>query len=110
VVDGDARSSNPDLTLRVEQNGHGPVLHVKGEVDMATAPELRQWLDELDGTVVADLSEVGFLDSTGITAFIIAHKRLRADGGVLTLRNPSSAVAKTLEIVGLHDWIEHQRA
>jgi len=94
------------LTLRVERNGRGPVVHVAGEVDLATAPQLQTCLKALDGAVVIDLRDVAFLDSTGITAFIVAFKRLSADGGGLTLRNPSSAVTKTLEIVGLHDWIE----
>jgi anti-anti-sigma factor len=94
------------LLLQVETNGHGPVVHVAGEVDLASAPQLKTCLKALDGNVVVDLRNVTFLDSTGINAFIVTFKRLSADGGGLTLRNPNSAVAKTLEIVGLHDWIE----
>jgi anti-sigma B factor antagonist len=94
------------LILRVEENGHGSVLHIKGEIDLATAPQLRARLQTLGGTVVVDLSDVAFLDSTGIGVLVAARKRLSAAGGGLTLRYPSDVVARTLEIVGLHDWIE----
>jgi len=94
------------LILRVEQNGHGAVVHVEGEIDLVTAPQLRTFLKALDGTVAIDLRDVAFLDSTGIGVLVGARNRLSAVGGGLVLFNPNSVVARTLEVVGLRDWIE----
>jgi anti-sigma B factor antagonist len=95
------------LTLRVEQSDEGrTVVHVAGEVDMATVPALRECLGEVDGHVVVDLSGVTFLDSSGINVLVITHKRLALDGGSVTLRTPKDLVARTIEIVGLREWIE----
>lgn len=47
-----------------------------------------------------------FLDSTGISALVMARKRILADGrGQLVLTRPQGFVAKALEIVGLSAWI-----
>jgi anti-anti-sigma factor len=98
---------NDGLILRVEQHASGPVLHIKGEVDLATAPLLRERLLGLEGSVVVDLADVAFLDSTAISTLVVARKRLVRDGGSLTLRNPSDLVVRTLEVSGLHDWFEN---
>ena len=57
------------LSVRVQQacDGTGPIVHVEGEVDIVTAPELRAGLAPLEGDVVVDLTGVEFLDSTGIS-------------------------------------------
>ncbi|HLM18346.1 MAG TPA: STAS domain-containing protein [Acidimicrobiia bacterium] len=96
------------LTLRVERNGHGPVVHAAGEIDLATAPELRTCLKGLDGLVVVDLRDVVFLDSAGIGVLIGARNRLAEDRGDLALHNPNDVVSRTLKAVGLQDWIDQQ--
>jgi anti-anti-sigma factor len=96
------------LALHVEHTAdrHGPVVHVNGEVDLATAPQLRECLRDLEGDVIVDLIDVSFLDSSGIGVLIAQRKRLAHGDGKLTLRNPNDIVARTLEAVGLCDWIE----
>jgi anti-sigma B factor antagonist len=75
-------SGEPDADGRV-------VLAVAGEVDLSTAPELHRELDRLvdagAGTVVADLTAVTFLDSTGLSALVAGRNRARAAGGDLRL-------------------------
>jgi len=94
------------LRLCVEEDGEGvTVLYVKGEVDIATAPELQESLGRLDGNVVVDLTDAPFLDSSGIRALALARKRLLPEGS-LVLRNPIDIVARALEITGLSSWIE----
>ncbi len=69
--------------------GDCAVLRVSGEVDAYTAPMLREQIRELTAKgavhLIADLSQVGFLDSTGLGALIGGLKRLREAGGSLTL-------------------------
>ncbi len=65
------------------------VLRVAGEVDVYTAPQLRERVIRLlaDGVrhVIVDLREVAFLDSTGLGALVGSLKRLREQDGSLKL-------------------------
>jgi len=81
------------------------VVSVRGEVDLYTAPKLREHLDEaLQGDlpqVVVDLTQLDFIDSTGLGVLVGALKQVRAGGGDMSLRNPSRSTHKILEIAGL---------
>jgi anti-sigma B factor antagonist len=97
---------NAFLTVDLERSGVTPVLRVVGEVDLATAPLLRERLDEVSpssSTVVVDLSEVTFLDSTGLSVLVGAWKRLaRGDvDGDLRLVVLRPTIQKLLDITGL---------
>lgn len=93
------------ITTRELPNVHIVALH--GELDIVSAYELALALVEVAGsTVVVDLSDLTFMDSTGITALVMARKRILADGrGELVLTRPAGIVGKALEIVGLNAWI-----
>ena len=82
-----------------------PVLVLRGEIDLETAPEVRTALQRLRDsgarTIVLDAQEVEFLDSVGISVLIAARERLADDGGGLIVRAPSRQARRTLEIAGL---------
>ena len=71
-----------------------------GELDMATAPQLRE-LDDVHGPLLLDLNGVSFLDSTGLTALLTARDGALAAGGSLQLTGTSTAVVRLLDIAGL---------
>ena len=101
---GLARISPGDLRVVVSSNGNGHEVRLLGELDMATADRLREALVRLgDGTelVTVDLSELTFIDSTGLSVLISALKRVRQQGGDMALRSPSPGTRKVLEITGL---------
>jgi anti-sigma B factor antagonist len=81
------------------------VLAVKGEVDVYTAPRLRERLVELvsDGKyqIIVDLEGVEFLDSTGLGVLVGGLKRLRSNDGELGLVCTQSRILKVFEITGL---------
>lgn len=81
------------------------VVTVRGEMDAYTAPRLRDQIAALvhQGLieVTVDLHEVDFIDSSGLSALITAHKQLRRLGGDLVLRSPTAPVFRVLEISGL---------
>jgi anti-sigma B factor antagonist len=85
--------------------GDCAVLQVAGEVDACTAPALRERVRELaaDGAahVIADLSQVDFLDSSGLGALVGGLKRLREDGGSLALVITAPRILRVLQITGL---------
>jgi anti-sigma B factor antagonist len=84
-----------------------PVLVIRGEIDVSTAPELRDRLLSVaqsgSSTVVVDLSGVTFLDSTALGVLVSGLKRFRAADGDLSLVVTGRNVAKVLEITGLVD-------
>jgi anti-sigma B factor antagonist len=81
------------------------VLAVKGEVDVYTAPRLREKLVELASQgkrqIVVDLEGVEFLDSTGLGVLVGGLKRLRSNEGDLALVCTQTRILKVFEITGL---------
>jgi anti-sigma B factor antagonist len=97
---------NPgELAVAVAGSDSHYEIHVRGELDMSTAPELREPLLRLakgEGVYVTlDLSGLAFVDSTGLSVLVTGLKRLRQQGGDLTLRSPTPATRRVLEITGL---------
>ena len=83
---------------------------VSGELDLATAPGLRERVREMDPNgslkVALDLTEVGFVDSSGLGAIVACLKHVRELGGDLVLVAPdASPVAKLLNLTGLEPSI-----
>jgi anti-sigma B factor antagonist len=79
---------------------------IGGELDASTAPALAEALathrpDIAGQHLVVDLSDIRFMDSSGLAALLDARGRLAADGGVLILRRPSRCVARLLDITQL---------
>jgi anti-sigma B factor antagonist len=85
--------------------GDCAVLQVAGEVDAYTAPMLRERIRDLGAKdvvhLVADLSAVDFLDSTGLGALVGGLKRLREAGGSLALVITAPRILRLFQITGL---------
>ena len=96
--------SSPVMTLAWEREGGVTVVQVHGEIDMSNAHlivELAAHLcDEPGSRVLLDLSRVRFIDLHGLTALTEAEHRIRAGGGVLTLRDPARCVTRLMRLTG----------
>jgi anti-sigma B factor antagonist len=81
------------------------VLRVTGEIDVYTAPLLRERALELmaKGTVhvIVDMGQVGFLDSTGLGVLVGSLKRLRTRGGSLAVVISAENLLRIFRITGL---------
>lgn len=81
------------------------MLEVAGEVDIYTAPKLREKLVELidagNDRIVVDLEGVGFMDSTGLGSLVAGLKRIRERDGELAIVCTREPVLKVLSITGL---------
>ncbi len=80
------------------------VVIVRGDIDAATAPQLEALVDGLldDVTVIElDLTEVGFLDSTGIGVMAAALRRLEPVDGRLELSSVPAQIIRLLSITDL---------
>jgi anti-sigma B factor antagonist len=93
-------------TFTVVNSGHSEcVVRAEGEIDLASAPELREVLTaELrvgPAKLIIDMAGVTFIDSTGLSAMIDAFKQGQATGTQVVLRAPSVRVRRVLEVSGL---------
>jgi anti-sigma B factor antagonist len=91
----------------VDERTH--VLAPHGEVDALTAPRLGRRLlglaDEGKTRVVVDLSNVTFMDSTGIGVLLNALRQLRQRKGGLVLVCPTERIMRPFQITGLMDQL-----
>jgi anti-anti-sigma factor len=95
------------LELSVERHDGTTVVTAAGEIDLASAPELRECLASVSNRkVVVDLRAVTFLDSSGISVLVAARNQQLAAEGDFTIRKAQGIVRTALTIVGLADWIE----
>ena len=82
-----------------------PVIEVSGEIDVATAPQLRESLQRViaqgESTIILDLLGVTFLDSTALGVLVGALKRCREAGRELHLVVADPRIMKIFEITGL---------
>jgi anti-sigma B factor antagonist len=95
-----------EFSKETTQVGDVHLVALTGELDMATAKGLTDWLVCIAGSpVIVDLSGLTFMDSSGISALVMARNRMVEDGNELILTRPHPIVSKTLNIVGLSDWV-----
>src|SRR5918992_993551 len=94
-----------ELGIDVRRTGAHSVVQVRGEIDVYTAPKLRERLIELvsEGSyhIVVDLEGVDFLDSTGLGVLVGALKRVKSHDGSLSLVCTQDKILKIFEITGL---------
>ncbi|HEX3462275.1 MAG TPA: STAS domain-containing protein [Acidimicrobiales bacterium] len=96
-----------DFSREVTEVGNVHLVALQGELDIATAQGLADWLVEISGSaVVVDLSGVTFMDSTGLTALATARQRMAEKGDDLLLTRPTPIVRRVLEVMGLAQWIK----
>ena len=95
------------LSLRTTTEGTRAVLHVGGRLDLPSAAELRSAIDaELDrrpARLVLDLTEVEFLDSTGLGVLVAAQRKATAAGSQIVLAGARPIVERVLRITSVID-------
>lgn len=94
-----------ELTLDSRTEGPFQIVAVGGEIDVYTAPRLREAIvaaiDAGHTRLVVDVEKVEFLDSTGLGVLVGALKKVRADGGTLDIVCTQERILKIFDITGL---------
>src|SRR4051812_25379338 len=77
-------------------------VELHGSIDLETAPALSEELEELAShgakLVIVDLSDVEFLDSSGLRALVHGARTVEGGGGRLLVEGASGAVERVLEL------------
>ena len=98
------------FTISVSGADGGPaVVSVAGELDIAGAPELALAFGNLERSdvraVAVDLSELTFIDSSGISAIATAVREAHARGGSMVVAAPAGDVRRVFEIVRFGEFV-----
>lgn len=96
-----------DFAVSAQGSGENTaILTIQGEVDVYTAPRLREEihrrLDAGDNKIVVDLTDVAYMDSTGLGVLIGALKRARESRGELIVASPNARISRILDVTGLN--------
>ena len=94
-----------EFSVSQDQRGAIPLLRVRGEVDIYTAPRLKEAvvaaLESGAASLAFDLSDVGFLDSTGLQVLMSAKKRTAERGGDVYLLGVSGQIRRVFNLLSL---------
>ena len=109
----DEQVVGPDLVLTTDTEGDRAVIAIKGELDAYTAPGVEEQIANLVGrginNIVLDLSETGFLDSSGLRAILTAHRRLVERRGQPGAAEPQRTGDAPPRDHGPHRPLSHRR-
>src|SRR6476660_4036800 len=101
----DEKGTKMELSLSTRESAGALVVDVTGEIDVYTSPKLRERLvglvNEGAMSIVVNLEEVEFIDSTGLGVLVGALKRMRARGGSLSLVCHQEGLLRVFTITGL---------
>jgi anti-sigma B factor antagonist len=84
-------------------------IEVDGEVDLATVEDLEKAIESVrsdrDGGLVVDLTGSSFMDSTGLKALVMAHRRFTADDRPFAIAVGGGPVSRLLDLSGVNTTI-----
>jgi anti-sigma B factor antagonist len=100
-------ADSADLSVQVDHLGPHPLVRLSGDIDLESAPALTETLRTVLDTIgteplVLDLTEVEFMDSSGLGVLVGAHQQASIQGSALILAGLNARVAKILRITKLH--------
>ncbi|WP_100403723.1 STAS domain-containing protein [Bacillus sp. FJAT-42315] len=93
-----------NITINVEEMDQYTKVYIGGELDVYTAPKLQETIFphvKANQTLIIDLTEVTYLDSTGLGIFVGLFKSLNAKNGTLQLVGLSGRLKRLFDITGL---------
>lgn len=101
-----------NLTLEVVENKLQQTVYASGEIDIYTAPKLKDALlrltEKSNQTIMVDLKDVHYMDSTGLGVFISAIKSTKENNSHLKLINLQERVFRLFSITGLDEIMDIQ--
>ena len=94
-----------ELGLSVWHHGDRATIHIGGEIDLATGPQLQAIVVDLVDRdchhLIFDLEQVSFMDCAGIRVLVDARRRVKEHGGSVRLVRPRPLVWRVLALTGM---------
>jgi anti-anti-sigma factor len=101
-----------ELSINRRDDHRGVVLTLSGELDVVSAPQLEQCLEEVlaqpNVSVLLDLNGLRFVDSAGVSVLIKAKQDAEASGRTVLLRRPTEQLHRVFALLGLADWLVYE--
>lgn len=102
------------MALEHQDEAGSTVVRVSGELDLSTGPELESYVRQLldagpPESVVLDLSDVAFVDSSGVSAMMRVWRLCQRLGSRLEIGAMSTFVARVLDVTGLLEILAPRR-
>ena len=97
----------PDFSIRVSHDGDTSTMVLTGEIDLLTSTEINRKLDALldrdppPAHLCLDLSEVGFMDTSGVAVLLKGRRRALEVGASFGVISASPTIERLFEITGL---------
>ena len=95
-----------DLDVHTESQGDAVIMTPKGEIDLSRSPVLRASITQVQqlsqGRLVIDLTDVPYMDSSGLATLVEAMQHSRKSGGLLILCGLQDKVQSVFEIARLN--------
>ncbi len=105
-----ARKQYPEAGCDIRQQGSTSIVTISGEIDMSRSPSIHQQLVEAlqarPARLIFDLTNVGYMDSSGVGVLVDALRRMRLHGGRLALVAVAPRVLSVLQITKLDQFFE----
>jgi stage II sporulation protein AA (anti-sigma F factor antagonist) len=92
--------------MRSDVNKNTLIVYLEGEIDHHTAEDIREYIDreyqkKKTKHLLVDLSQIGFMDSSGIGLLIGRYKKCHLSGGKMALLNVSAPLERLLTLSGI---------
>ena len=93
------------FSVEIEEKNQIPIVHISGEIDVYTCPELRSKLIEIIDTgkknLILDLENIQYIDSTGLGTIAYTARTLEANSGNVLVVCTKHQIKKIFEVSGL---------
>ncbi len=99
-----------NMDIQIKEDLNQTLVVLEGEIDAYTAPKVKEkvapLLEGYTGELIFDLSNVNYMDSTGLGMFVGFFKTVKANGGVFRLTGLSDRLKRLFDITGLAGIME----
>ncbi|MBN1994495.1 MAG: STAS domain-containing protein [Anaerolineae bacterium] len=94
------------MEYKVRNESGIAILDLSGEIDVSTATQLRDTLIDLiennEGRLLVNMSDVAYIDSSGLSVLVAAHKKAQGANGMLGLSGPQKPVQQVFELTRMN--------
>lgn len=110
IKNREVRKDNMNLQVEVSEKNLVHCFKVVGEIDAFTAPVLKERLESIQNIekvqAEIDLSDVDYIDSTGLGIFIGFYKAIQKDGGYVKIIGVNARLERLFDITGINKIID----